>query len=202
LAALVAASPETNPSPPGSADPLDLGSSTNVADTEAIPDLCKALWLYKYTSCLGYLNNEQDSYNCLQLFYNTTVTIPAEGSKSTTSLKDLLQLPLKKFSRSEKAVLALTLTKAILQLHTMKWMDENWTKKDVLFRTQDSGVVFEDVYFAREFLSFISTPSQHLPLSNGGVPTAAKKEQDSSPAQVAANIARLCNSFECRWSQD
>jgi len=162
---------------------LNTGSSITVADTEVIPDLCKALWMSKGTSCLGYLGNEHDSHNCLQLFCKESATITAAGSKSTKTLKDLLALPRSIFSRSEKALVALTLAKAVLQLHTTQWVDENWTKEDVLFRTQGSSVVFEDVYFVREFPSF--------------VPTTDEEQQDSSRTQVAAKIARVCNSLEC-----
>lgn len=182
---------------PASADPLDTGSSTNMADTEIIPDLCEALWMSEGTSCLGYLGNELDSHNCLQLFCKSSTTTTAAGSKSTRTLKDLLTLSPGIFSRSEKALVALTLAKAILQLHTTQWVDENWTKEDVLFRTHRSSVVFEDVYFTREFPSFASTSSLLSPSPNGGVPTNDEEQQDSSRAQVAAKIARLCNSLEC-----
>jgi hypothetical protein len=165
-----------------------------VAKPEVITDLCKALWMSKGKSCLGYLRNEHDLHNCLELFCKASATITAADSKSTRTLKDLLALPPNIFSRNEKALVALTLAKAILHLHTTKWVDENWTKEDVLFRTQGSSVMFENVYFRREFPSFGSTSS---PSTNEDVSTTDEEQQDSYRAQVAAKIARLRNSLKC-----
>ncbi len=184
-------------SPPASEDPFNTGSSATLADTVVIPDLCKALWMSKGTSYLGYLGNEHDWHNCLQLFCKTSATITPVDSKSTKTLKDFLALPPRIFSRSEKALVALTLARAILQLHITQWVDENWTKEDILFRTHGSNVVFEDIYFTRDFPYFVSTSTLHSPSHSGGVPTADDEQQDSPRAQVAAKISRLRKSLEC-----
>ncbi|RFU32795.1 hypothetical protein B7463_g3565, partial [Scytalidium lignicola] len=106
--------PETNLSPPALAVPLNTDSS----NIEVIPDLCKALRMSKGTLCLGYLGNEDNSHNCLQLFCEKSATITVASPKSTKTLKELLDLSPIIFSRSDKALVALTLAKAVLQLHT------------------------------------------------------------------------------------
>ena len=168
------------------------GSSANVAEAELIGDLCKALWECDGKSSLGFLGNEHESHDHLELICKTSTIVSLTDSKSTKSLNDLLANA-SEFSAHNKAVVALILAKAILQLHTTQWVNENWTKKDVFFKIKDNGVMFENVYFAREFPSFIQTP----PPSLAAVATTKEDHKHSSQYQLLEKIARLSNSLEC-----
>lgn len=178
--------------PQNALDALESGPSYGEEQAKTIPDLCNALRTAKIPSSLGYLGEEQDSESCFELFCSKSFAITAADPRSTTTLTDVLASGPRNFSPHDAARVALTLAKAVLQLHQTQWVINNWTTDHVFFKVQNEEVIFEDMYFAKEFSS-VAVDST--------VPSLSQDKDAELPrstkVQATAKIGRLRNSLEC-----
>lgn len=175
-----------------SPEALEIDPSHDQEQAKMIPDLCNALRTAKIPSCLGYLGEEQDSQTYFELFCTKSFAITAADPRSTTTLTDVLASVSQSFSPHDAARVALTLAKAVLQLHQTQWVINNWTTDHVFFRVQNDEVIFRDMYFAKDFPS-VAVDST-VPLLSQDKDAELQK---STKRQATAQIIRLRNSLEC-----
>ena len=129
------------------------------ASTE-ITDLCTTIAsMLPSCSQLGCLRGTDHQYHIYPL-------PEEEGSSSTTFETITLETLLSKtspirLSRRQRYSIALKLASSHLQLHDSPWLGTQWSKRDILFHTQNGNVILtEHPYISKSFLSETVPTSQ------------------------------------------
>jgi hypothetical protein len=117
-----------------------------------ISDLCLAFKDYSGTTeCMGYIIDDATMHHHIY----PVVHPPYAELPAPISLYKRLTTPTSKLTRKERLQLALTLAASVLQLHKTPWLNERFTKNDILFLNSTSGP-----YVSRSFLSTPPPPPE------------------------------------------
>ena len=134
--------------------------STNIHVSTEITDLCTTIASMQPSySHLGCLRDTDHQYHIYPL--------PEEEGPSSTTIETItLETLLSKMSpirlsRRQRYSIALKLASSHLQLHDSPWLGNQWSKKDILFYTQNGNIILtEHPYISKYFLSETVNPSQ------------------------------------------
>lgn len=129
------------------------------ASTE-IKDLCNTIAsMQPSCSRLGCLSDADNQYHIYPL--------PEEEGPSSTTIETItLETLLSKtspirLSRRQRYSIALKLASSHLQLHDSPWLGPQWSKKDILFHTQNGNIILtEHPYISKSFLSETAPATQ------------------------------------------
>ena len=145
---------ETSELPSGTVE-----KSVQKASTDII-DLCTTIAsMQPSCSQLGCLRDTDHQYHIYPL--------PQEEEPSSTTIETItLETILSKrspirLSRRQRYSIALKLASSHLQLHDSPWLGAQWSKKDILFHTQNGNkILTEHPYISKSFLSETAPTSQ------------------------------------------
>jgi hypothetical protein len=122
--------------------PANIHGMKEAISTESNPlDLCTIIQHSKVDTYLDYPMGIGKQY--LRFHLGPKIARQKEGS---ISLQGLLEGDPHHFPPAKRALVATILASSLLQLQRTHWIKDNWSKRDVFFRTQDGMVIFEQLY--------------------------------------------------------
>ncbi|KAI9887959.1 MAG: hypothetical protein M1823_000216 [Watsoniomyces obsoletus] len=138
-------------------DPLQSDLSPETDNLIEIIDLCRAIKDAQRTPPLrGFLRGGE---NQRLVFFPVESRLKRGASESHefVSLETLLRHPAEEgilvLTRQERYKIAVTLASSFLQLHTTPWLEDKWSKKDILFARDGVGArpLIDRPYVARDY---------------------------------------------------
>jgi hypothetical protein len=115
-----------------------------------ILDLCTTIQHSKANTYLDHPMDIRKEY--LRFSLGTKMIRQKEGS---ISLQELLEGNPHHFPPAKRVMVATILASSLLQLQRTQWIKDDWSKRDIFFRTRDDAVIFEQLYLLTEFASSI-----------------------------------------------
>lgn len=148
--------------------------------SDELSNLCEKLANFEQVeTCLGILKGEDFDYSLYPLLQKQRIE---EAEQPMISLGSILRRESGvKLSRRQRFYLALTLASSHLQLHKTPWLENGWSKEEILFLPDprnSAQVNLEQPFIARDFA---------LPGKNKGTPTA-----DNSCSNLGIMLLELC----------
>jgi hypothetical protein len=121
--------------------------STSPNQTE-ISDLCSTIRQSTVNAYLDYILDLRKKH--FRFFLGPKAVREKE---STISLQELLEGDHHRFPPMKRVLVATILASSLLQLQRTQWIKDDWSKRDIFFRTRDGEVNFEQLYLSTEFAS-------------------------------------------------
>ncbi|KAF1961193.1 hypothetical protein CC80DRAFT_232468 [Byssothecium circinans] len=132
-------------------------------DMQPIKNLCAAICTLQKpqrAACLSLLADEYEKQKYDILIYPAKDPPVDTEAWTTSTLRTVLQDPA--FARRNRLQLAVTLASSVLQLHETPWLDDNWTKDDILFIKRSDKIVYNHPFVSQHF----AAPKQSESINN------------------------------------
>ncbi|KAL2049168.1 hypothetical protein ABVK25_010597 [Lepraria finkii] len=174
----------------------------NLGTLAEVNDICEAISTAQaHMHCLGFILDEHQklrgTYQALRAWDNSSPT-----SREVVSLEVLLTRKLQsavpstkddahRLTKKERLILAVNLASSLLQLHTTPWLNERWTKKDIVFLKRDTSAAIKTQ--SRPPRPFNATEPfvSHAFLSCFGPVQAQNPQSSILPAPIHGNLNLL-----------
>lgn len=144
------------------------GSSSrySAAKMHQIKNLCSAIQEVQDEECLGFLVDELRRRHGIYPARREPFSKDLRGAVSLgrrLSGEALSLLQWARLTRKARLQLALTLASSVLQLHKTPWLNEKWSKSDILFFQGNDGRLYEQPYVLKSFSSLPETSKIEAP---------------------------------------
>ena len=133
--------------PPPSPGP----SNPQHATLTEVSDICETISSAQaHTHCLGFILDENQNlrgtYQALRVWHNSSTSREFVSLEVLLTRKIQSAIPVPttredadRLTRKERLALAVNLASSLLQLHTTPWLNETWTKQDIIFLKTDTS---------------------------------------------------------------